>query len=182
VRQQFTAKERDRETGLDYFGARYYASTQGRFISIDPLLASGRPFNPQTWNRYAYALNNPIRFTDPSGLQEQDESGRGRPDPCKVNKCQTDDKGNRFYIDENGEEVYVINAERVIPNAERGFMTVEEALQQQAERRQSFQCPLRYWVWNRETVRSCWFLARKQFYLSHVCKWRYSRYAGSCDE
>jgi hypothetical protein len=41
-------KERDNETGLDYFGARYYASTQGRFTSPDPLLGSGRIENPQT--------------------------------------------------------------------------------------------------------------------------------------
>ena len=52
VRQQFTAKERDVETGLDYFEARYYASTQGRFTSVDPLLAIAKRRNPQSWNRY----------------------------------------------------------------------------------------------------------------------------------
>src|SRR6185503_14043389 len=46
VRQQFTQKERDSETGLDYFGARYHSSLQGRFTSADPLLASGRLANP----------------------------------------------------------------------------------------------------------------------------------------
>src|SRR5215217_1216011 len=50
VRQQFTAKERDNETELDYFGARYYSSTQGRFSSADPLLESGEPSQPQSWN------------------------------------------------------------------------------------------------------------------------------------
>ncbi len=40
VRQKFTLKERDNETGLDYFGARYYGSSQGRFTSPDPLLAN----------------------------------------------------------------------------------------------------------------------------------------------
>ena len=53
---------------MDYAQARYFASTQGRFTSPDPLLASGRSIRPQTWNRYTYALNNPLRFTDPSGL------------------------------------------------------------------------------------------------------------------
>ena len=38
ARQKFTQKERDNETGLDYFGARYYASTQGRFTSTDPIV------------------------------------------------------------------------------------------------------------------------------------------------
>src|SRR2546430_3950717 len=59
ARQKFTSKERDIETGLDYFGARYYASTQGRFSSSDPLLSSGSVYAPQTWNRYSYTINNP---------------------------------------------------------------------------------------------------------------------------
>ena len=73
VRQQFTQKERDVETGLDYFEARYYASTQGRFTSVDPLLASAKRRNPQTWNRYTYGMNNPLRFTDPDGEAAIDE-------------------------------------------------------------------------------------------------------------
>ena len=69
-RSRSTGKERDAESGNDYFGARYYASTMGRFLSPDPLLNSGRPGNPQTWNRYAYALNNPLRTIDPTGLYD----------------------------------------------------------------------------------------------------------------
>jgi len=69
VRQQFTGYERDDETGLDFAQARYFASQQGRFTSVDPLLESGITVNPKTWNRYAYALNNPLRFTDPTGLR-----------------------------------------------------------------------------------------------------------------
>ena len=57
---RFTGKERDSESGLDNFGARYISSTMGRFMSPDPFLNSGRPENPQTWNRYTYALNNPL--------------------------------------------------------------------------------------------------------------------------
>lgn len=74
VRQKFTQQERDSETGLDYFGARYYASVQGRFTSCDPLLASGRIEAPQTWNRYAYSLNSPLRYVDPTGMFEWDAS------------------------------------------------------------------------------------------------------------
>src|SRR5579864_1815999 len=69
-----TGKERDTESGLDYFGARYYGSSMGRMMSPDPLLSSGRPWDPQTWNRYSYSLNNPLRFTDPTGLYEWDAS------------------------------------------------------------------------------------------------------------
>lgn len=67
---RFTGKERDWETNLDNFGARYNSSDLGRFMSPDPLLNSGRPTNPQTWNRYAYTLNNPLNLTDPTGLYD----------------------------------------------------------------------------------------------------------------
>jgi RHS repeat-associated protein len=68
VPEKFTGKERDAESGLDYFGARYFSSSQGRFTSPDPLLSSGAAALPQTWNRYSYGLNNPLRFIDPTGL------------------------------------------------------------------------------------------------------------------
>jgi RHS repeat-associated protein len=64
----YTGKERDAESGNDDFGARYYSSAMARFLSPDPFLNSGRPDDPQTWNRYAYALNNPLIITDPTGL------------------------------------------------------------------------------------------------------------------
>jgi len=70
LRKKFTSHERDAETGLDYMQARYYSSGQGRFSSPDPLLASGESRNPQSWNRYAYVLNNPVRLIDPNGLDD----------------------------------------------------------------------------------------------------------------
>jgi RHS repeat-associated protein len=69
VRQQFTLKERDNETGLDYLLARYYSSTQGRFTSFDPEGAGARESDPQSWNGYAYAGGNPILFSDPDGRE-----------------------------------------------------------------------------------------------------------------
>lgn len=71
VRQKFTSKERDSETGLDYFGARYYASDQGRFTTVDPLGETARISDPQTMNRYTFVLNNPLRYVDPDGLKEK---------------------------------------------------------------------------------------------------------------
>src|SRR5512146_380582 len=65
---RITGKERDTETGLDYFGARYYGSVTGRFSSPDPLLVSATLADPQTWNRYAYVLNKPLKLVDPTGL------------------------------------------------------------------------------------------------------------------
>jgi RHS repeat-associated protein len=64
-----SSKERDAETGLDYFGARYYSGAEGRFTSPDPKASSARLENPQRWNRYTYALNNPIIYIDPDGKE-----------------------------------------------------------------------------------------------------------------
>jgi RHS repeat-associated protein len=68
VRSRCTGKERDTESGLDYFGARYYGSNMGRFMSPDPWLGSMDIANPQSLNRYSYAQNNPLKYTDPTGL------------------------------------------------------------------------------------------------------------------
>ena len=78
VRQRFTQYERDNETGLDYAHARYYSSIGGRFTSTDPLMASGQTTAPQTWNRYSYALNNPLKYMDPSGLNSDDTADQRR--------------------------------------------------------------------------------------------------------
>jgi RHS repeat-associated protein len=68
--KRFTGKERDAETGLDYFGARYYGSKIGRFTTVDPNLNMKRALlDPQEWNRYAYGRNNPLRFVDPDGRE-----------------------------------------------------------------------------------------------------------------
>jgi RHS repeat-associated protein len=64
----FTGKERDAESGLDYFGARYYASTAGRFLSPDPSAEDyADRSNPQSLNLYAYVMNSPLTLTDPDG-------------------------------------------------------------------------------------------------------------------
>jgi RHS repeat-associated protein len=69
---KFTSKERDAETGLDFFGARYFSSAQGRFTSPD-WSAAPQPVpyadlrDPQTLNLYAYVRNNPLNRNDPDG-------------------------------------------------------------------------------------------------------------------
>ncbi|MBK7706080.1 MAG: RHS repeat-associated core domain-containing protein [Acidobacteria bacterium] len=69
LRQKFTTYQRDEETGLDFAEARMYENRHGRFTAVDPLLASGKSANPQTYNRFAYVGSNPLRFIDPQGLQ-----------------------------------------------------------------------------------------------------------------
>jgi len=64
---KFTGKQRDSETNLDYFGARYYAFNFGRFITPDKPFADQNIPDPQSWNLYAYTRNNPLRFVDDTG-------------------------------------------------------------------------------------------------------------------
>ncbi|HEV3253563.1 MAG TPA: RHS repeat-associated core domain-containing protein [Candidatus Acidoferrales bacterium] len=63
---KFTGKERDSESSLDNFGARYDSSAMGRFMTPDSPSYSNHK-NPQSWNLYAYSLNNPVTFRDADG-------------------------------------------------------------------------------------------------------------------
>jgi len=65
--KRFAGKDLDVETALQNFEARMYRNVWGRFVSIDPV--GGTLTNPQGWNGYAYALNNPLKFVDPSGME-----------------------------------------------------------------------------------------------------------------
>jgi RHS repeat-associated protein len=79
VRQKFTQKERDGESGLDYFLARYYSSVQGRFTSVDPInLTEERLLDPQQINLYVYTRNDPLNLLDPTGATidfDKDKNG-----------------------------------------------------------------------------------------------------------
>jgi RHS repeat-associated protein len=66
---EFTGDERDAESGLDHTQFRQYSSSMARWMTPDPAgLAAVDPSNPQSWNRYAYVLNNPLSLVDPFGL------------------------------------------------------------------------------------------------------------------
>ena len=73
-RMKFTGHEWDIHeddsiaTDLDYMRARHYNPQLGRFLSPDPSRESADPKSPQSFNRYAYVVNNPVRYTDPSGM------------------------------------------------------------------------------------------------------------------
>jgi RHS repeat-associated protein len=73
---KFTGHERDAVTGLDYMHARYYSGGLGRFLSVDPVWATGKALKgPQRWNRYAYVINNPLRYNDPDGRETNPVTG-----------------------------------------------------------------------------------------------------------
>jgi RHS repeat-associated protein len=89
----FTGKERDTESGNDYFGARYYASSMGRFMSPDPYSGSYDVTNPQSFNRYVYASNLPLSTSDSSGLDD---------DPCSPVAAVTHAFGGVHAAEDNG--------------------------------------------------------------------------------
>ena len=109
---RFTGKERDAETGLDYFGARYYGSKIGRFTTTDPVYTWQENLaDPQRWNRYAYARNNPLRYVDPDGRAVWDTVGGwvnavgsnfflglGRTDPYHPDFAQGQAMGDKFSL------------------------------------------------------------------------------------
>ncbi len=66
---KFTGKERDEETNLDYYESRYYNSDIARFISVDPW--EGDMNDPQSFNKYSYVFNNPIKYVDPTGEEAE---------------------------------------------------------------------------------------------------------------
>jgi RHS repeat-associated protein len=104
--RQFAAKENDAETGLDYFGARYLRAQSGRFTSVDPYLDHALALaDPQRWNRYSYALNNPLKFIDPDGrnpmlLQRLAEAAQRLAAHPTVQRAQSVAiaQGNRAWI------------------------------------------------------------------------------------
>jgi RHS repeat-associated protein len=89
----FTGKERDAESGLDNFGARYNASTMGRFMTPDSPSYSNHK-NPQSWNLYAYALNNPVTFRDADG---HDVACGNNPGQLVADANKATNGGGRVY-------------------------------------------------------------------------------------
>jgi RHS repeat-associated protein len=99
---KFTGKERDAESGLDNFGARYDSSQYGRFMTPDPL--GGHIEDPQTLNKYAYVRNNPLNLTDPTGLDwylgcdNSDHSGCTQLHDKDKSWVQADKNGNATIV------------------------------------------------------------------------------------
>ena len=104
--QRFTSKERDTESGLDYFGARHLASALGRHMSPDPDNASGfmNFDDPRSWNGYSYVVNNPMNAVDPTGEDYYILGG----DRCAVD-IHCDEAG--FVVDDAGKRVVITDEE-----------------------------------------------------------------------
>ena len=97
----FTDKLRDQESNNDYFGARYFGSTLGRFLSPDDPSADRDPSDPQSWNLYSYVRNNPLTNTDEDG-----------------HTCQTNSSDGNTYDDGDGQGCSVVGDEIAQYNAQ----------------------------------------------------------------
>ena len=109
--QQFTAKLRDYESGLnlDYFGARYYAGALGRFTSPDAPFIDQTRLDPQSWNLYGYVRNNPLRYIDPDGQKIEllgDEEERKRA-LAELQRSVGEEAGQRLQEVQDGERYFV---------------------------------------------------------------------------
>ena len=127
VRQKFTSKERDQETQLDFFEARYYASSQGRFTGVDPQLASGKRSKPQTWNRYSYALNNPYRYTDPDGEDATENPEFFLRRTTTTTKVIVQDQDGRGNVTQQAEVTITVVKTELVDQNMRRIGTLDES-------------------------------------------------------
>lgn len=86
----FTGEMRDGETAFIYLGSRYYDPVTGRFITRDSAPSS---------NRYAYANNNPLTFTDPTGHMATTDDPGIATGGCEIDGCATSESGYVPYSD-----------------------------------------------------------------------------------
>ncbi len=105
-RYKYVGKERDEETGLYYYGARYYAAWIARFVSVDPLATERQWLNP-----YNYVQNNPLNRIDPNGALDDDPPKKNAKDDSSIknqyitNKSKTANIGSVHFTNTETEEI-----------------------------------------------------------------------------
>jgi RHS repeat-associated protein len=122
-----TGKERDAETGLDYFGARYYSGAQGRFLGADPITVTpARMADPQQLNLYAYTRNNPLKYIDPTGMyidtRYLNDKDLEQWEKMKELAYQKDSKGN--WVNPNLQAAYDL-----LDSDDRTFVIMDSKLE-----------------------------------------------------
>jgi RHS repeat-associated protein len=129
--RKFTSKERDQESGLDYFGARYYGSRIARFTTVDPVYTwRDNLLDPQRWNRYAYGRDNPLRYVDPDGRAGRDVTGAdvAKYYAAAVAAHKANPKDDPFGLIVQGGTALVALAPLVVLAAEAAPVILTEAL------------------------------------------------------
>jgi RHS repeat-associated protein len=126
-RSRTTGKERDAESGNDYFEARYYGSSMGRFMSPDPM--GGHPEDPQTLNKYSYVANNPLIRTDPTGLDFYQQCGSSNHSGCtQVQTDPNNSKSNQWVQAGSDGKATIITSDSIRSGQNSATMT-ESGLQ-----------------------------------------------------
>src|SRR6188474_516041 len=105
----FTGQREMAGLGIYHYGARFYSPKLGRFLSADTIVPGYA--NPQNLNRYSYVLNNPLRYTDPTGHMMVEDEGstkggldcRKFPQYCNNGKKKPDEELNKMRNENNGD-------------------------------------------------------------------------------
>jgi RHS repeat-associated protein len=177
LRHKFTAKERDNESNLDYFGARYFSGAQGRFTSADSINVTWkRLLNPtNTLNKYSYAANNPLLYVDPNGKDVTVfyRAGRGSRDFGHMLVAATNQQtgkvkfldyypaGNKGFSGGPGIINQGVTAERLKQHAALTIRTTPEAAQKVIEAIESLEKNVPpYWLPSNNCVDQCIDLLR----------------------
>jgi RHS repeat-associated protein len=124
----YTGKERDTESGLDYFGARYYTSTMGRWMSPDwadkpEAVPYSDLMNPQSLNLYGYVNNNPLRSVDSDGHDEDEADPQQvtmTPAEAKQAAAMAYSENTRGSISEG--EAYVSTAVNRVDSGDKSYL------------------------------------------------------------
>lgn len=112
----YTGHEHLAESGIIHMNGRAYDPDLGRFMSVDPFVAM--PENGQSLNPYSYVMNNPLKYTDPSGYTPVDSVPKGCDDNCKKIRAEIKKKAKECngscvvkLVDGNGKEVdtYIVD-------------------------------------------------------------------------
>lgn len=126
---KFTGKERDTESGLDSFGARFHSSALGRFTSPDAMLIARKQLNnPQDLNLYPYSINNPLRYYDPDGKDWQQVVNDLRTFAQSIYARATIGIGVEAKITSGGREVKAGAAYKVNLETSKGDLSVSQSV------------------------------------------------------
>jgi len=103
----FTGHEHIEEVGLIHMNGRVYDQELGRFLSADPLIQA--PFVTNSFNRYSYVMNNPLKYTDPTGFFTHENGGKNYNDRVKEanekkDKHRNSDSGKQDSADGKGKK------------------------------------------------------------------------------